>query len=900
MNKAKPSINMQLRLIFTIFSCLFLLGAQAQVYNQDFSTDNTCNQIDTIRPSANTASWRIYLGSGGNSLDTTNRWYISAREANIGEGLCGDGCTNSSSNNERTLHISTSADPKAQYQKDSITDLFVYAPNFSSLASGSTDMRIEFDYLEGGDTNDNATFVINVGAGFTSPSYTYELEKSAANGCGTGKARWIHKVIYLPAALNNQAQIGFGWRWVSNGDGNGTNPSFAVDNIEVFESDPLSIILASDTSICQGGSISFSDSSQGNPSAWAWDFGSTQTPSTSNSQNPGAVIFPNIGTYIVTLTTTNTNGTHDTTVNITVLNCVPPTPDFTVQDDDFDICQGQCIDFLDLSIPGTYGKGQWLWEFGTSQSPPTSTDQNPQDVCYPNTGVYNVTLTVTDTISGFDSVIVFQGAITVGECEVPAAAFDMDTNKICNNDFIEFYNLSTGEPDKLKWEFGANANPTLLEDFTDLVDTIQVFFPVPGIYTVTLTAWNGAGIDDTIGIFQTIEVIECVQPLPDFTASKRKICPGTIVVFEDLSGGPPTAWEWEFPGGIPSASVDQNPEVRYDSAGIYPVLLTVKNVNGDSSITEIAFITVDSCLPPLPRFEIESDSICRGSCVQFFNTSLRADSIFWIFWWHPYPDSLDTIIARTLGGDTTDTFYIAEDYFPMFINDSGIVDTIFMEQDPIYCFNDSGVVGVQLFAFNEYDVAIENKQDVAVLSIGGAYPELKSGPDKYVRIDNINSRFYLEDTAKFDPVGTGQFFRWFPDEGLSCYDCPDPIIYPTETRKYFITNYDEYNCQVYDSVIVFVQNNYYVGIPNIFSPNGDNNNDVLWVRGNGIADDGYVMRVWNRYGEKIFESYTQNEGWDGNFKGTPAAMGAYTYYVKVTFLDGTVKELSGNVTLVRH
>jgi len=115
-----------------------------------------------------------------------------------------------------------------------------------------------------------------------------------------------------------------------------------------------------------------------------------------------------------------------------------------------------------------------------------------------------------------------------------------------------------------------------------------------------------------------------------------------------------------------------------------------------------------------------------------------------------------------------------------------------------------------------------------------------------------------------------------------------------------MTNYDDYGCQVFDSVIVFVENSYYAGIPNIFSPNGDNNNDVLWVRGNGIADDGFVMRIWNRYGELVFESYDQNKGWNGNFKGAPSPMGAYTYFVKVTFLDGTVDEMKGNVTIVRY
>ena len=251
-------------------------------------------------------------------------------------------------------------------------------------------------------------------------------------------------------------------------------------------------------------------------------------------------------------------------------------------------------------------------------------------------------------------------------------------------------------------------------------------------------------------------------------------------------------------------------------------------------------------------------------------------------------------------GDTVDTFYTATDFYPMFIGADSIVDTIFMEQDPIYCFNDSGVVGVQLFAFNDYDVAIENAQDVPILNIGGVHPTMKPGPDKFVRIDNIDSRFYLDDTVKFEAEGTGPFWSWFPEKDLSCYDCPDPIIYPSETKKYIITNYDEYGCQAYDSVIVYVEESYYAGLPNIFSPNGDGNNDILFVRGNGISTQGFSFRVWNRYGETVYESFSQNDGWDGNYKGVPAPIGSYTFSVNLVFLDGTAEELKGNVTIVRY
>ena len=896
MNKAKRPTDWLFKLFFTLLFSLTLTAVDAQEYQEDFGTAAVCTDIDTVLPYGNTALWRVYYGAN-NSVDTTNRWFISARESNEGQSNCSDGCAGGGSL-DQTLHISTnsgSIDPSATYNTDSIADIWVYAPTFD-VTGTSGDIRIEFDYLEVGDSaDDNATFVVTVGSTFLTPNYgTFDLQKTNTTSCTNGE--WSHYVLFLDATVNTQTQLNLGFHWVNDGDGNGATRSFAVDNFEIYESDPKAGFDVSDSIICVDGTIDFSDTSLGNPNGWVWQFGGSAIPTAANTQNVNGVQFTSPGTHTITLTVGNNNGSNDTTLTIQVDSCYPPTPAFFTPDTS--LCQGQCISFADVSIPGAFGTGGWVWQF-QGATPNTSTDQNPQNICYPTTGIYNITLTVVDTLSGKDSTILFPQAISVGTCQIPVAAFITDTNRICNNDFVEFYSIATGNPDSIRWDFGTAANPSIYKASSDSADTVQVLFPTPGTYTITMTVWNGAGIDDTIGVFQTIIVDSCPPPIPDFTVSSRTICPGVAVVFEDLSQFA-TEWEWEFIGGIPSVSIEQNPEVRYDSAGIYPVTLIVKNVNGDSTLVQLEFIVVDSCLPPNPKFEVERDSICRGSCVKFINTSDRADSIFWIFWWHPDSLNSDTILTLNASGDTVDTFYTATDYYPMFIGTDSIVDTVFMEQDPIYCFNDSGVVGVQLFAFNEYDVAIENAQDVPILNIGGIYPKMKPGPDKYVRIDNIDSRFYLDDTVKFDAEGTGPYWSWFPEEDLSCYDCPNPIIHPNETKKYIITNYDDYGCQAYDSVIVFVEESYYAGIPNIFSPNGDNNNDILFVRGNGISSQGFVFRIWNRFGETVYESFSQNDGWDGKIKGVEAPIGSYTFSVKLVFLDGTTEELKGNVTIVRY
>ncbi|MCK9612345.1 MAG: gliding motility-associated C-terminal domain-containing protein [Bacteroidales bacterium] len=88
-----------------------------------------------------------------------------------------------------------------------------------------------------------------------------------------------------------------------------------------------------------------------------------------------------------------------------------------------------------------------------------------------------------------------------------------------------------------------------------------------------------------------------------------------------------------------------------------------------------------------------------------------------------------------------------------------------------------------------------------------------------------------------------------------------------------------------------------VYIPNIFSPNGDGNNDVLYVRSEHIKELNFS--IYNRWGEKVFESQNKNDGWDGNYKGKPCSVDVYVYHATIVFEDGTETSRKGNVTLVR-
>jgi len=88
-----------------------------------------------------------------------------------------------------------------------------------------------------------------------------------------------------------------------------------------------------------------------------------------------------------------------------------------------------------------------------------------------------------------------------------------------------------------------------------------------------------------------------------------------------------------------------------------------------------------------------------------------------------------------------------------------------------------------------------------------------------------------------------------------------------------------------------------VFVPNVFSPNNDGKNDLLYVYGNYI--DKVDMRIFNQWGQLIATINNKAQGWDGKHKGNPQPVGVYVYILKATLTDGRTVDLKGSITLVR-
>src|SRR5690554_721382 len=150
--------------------------------------------------------------------------------------------------------------------------------------------------------------------------------------------------------------------------------------------------------------------------------------------------------------------------------------------------------------------------------------------------------------------------------------------------------------------------------------------------------------------------------------------------------------------------------------------------------------------------------------------------------------------------------------------------------------------------------------------------------------------------STFTPPGST--ISWSPNENIDCLNCPNPVVTPNESTTYVVTVTSPDGCVSKDSVFIKIDNPCgEIKLPTVFSPNGDGLNDVFCVLGDCIHS--IRFQVFNRWGEKIFETEDSDICWDGTFKGEPVNTGMYIYKLIGVKKDGSTIEKTGNVNLVR-
>ncbi|MCB0706923.1 MAG: PKD domain-containing protein [Saprospiraceae bacterium] len=438
------------------------------------------------------------------------------------------------------------------------------------------------------------------------------------------------------------------------------------------------------SSVPTGLTIDFTNATS-NGNTYEWFFGDGNMSTLPNPSNTYATD----GVFDVTLIATNDCGS-DTIMQQVSAGGAPTAGFFGLNTE---ACVPQQVEFFDQSL-GTVESWEWAFPGG---NPNTSTDQNPV-VNYDTPGVYDVTLSVTNTLG--TSTLTETGFVIVGD--IPSADF---TVAVAGFQAV-FTNTSTNAND-FEWFFGdgnmsTQNNPTYS-------------YTMDGTYTVTLIASNDCGSDTT-----TQELTIATPPIAGFSATNTAGCAPLIVEYTNESSENVTGWAWEFPGGTPSASSDPNPIITYNTAGVYDATLTVSNSTGDQSITQFSLVVVDDI--PQAGFT----SVVLGSQADFTNTSTNANSYEWFF-----GDG-----NMSMATDPTYTYAMDGNYFVTLVatNDCGpdtTIQNVVIGTPPLAGFTVSNTSGCAPLEVSFADASSDNVSSWSWEFPGGT-PSASSDPNPII------------------------------------------------------------------------------------------------------------------------------------------------------------------------
>jgi len=167
----------------------------------------------------------------------------------------------------------------------------------------------------------------------------------------------------------------------------------------------------------------------------------------------------------------------------------------------------------------------------------------------------------------------------------------------------------------------------------------------------------------------------------------------------------------------------------------------------------------------------------------------------------------------------------------------------------------------------------------------------------------------LGDSIRLDVVQFGfgnPIYLWTDPlmNSLSCIDCEEPTAHPFDDVTYVLDLTEPSGCGATDDIKITVLKNRDIYAPNVFSPNADGLNDRFYLQ---AKNEVLVkrLRIYNRWGAIVFEQEENTPvnvpsiGWDGIFKGKLVNNGVFVWYAEVEFLDGVVKMLSGDLTVLK-
>ncbi len=399
-----------------------------------------------------------------------------------------------------------------------------------------------------------------------------------------------------------------------------------------------------------------------------------------------------------------------------------------------------------------------------------------------------------------------------------------------------------------------SSNPALtIDPITGIISGTPT---LQGIYAISVccTEWrNGNLINISRREFQ-VNVTNCSKavvadiPVLSHEPNTYQInCKDFRVTFQNNStGGFSYAWDFGVPGISSDVSNAENPTYIYPDTGTFIVKLVV---NPGSPCPD----SIERIVKIYPTFNGDFDFaglLCPGVPISFTDQS------------------------------TSTNFPI--NYWDWNFNDGNTSNL----QNPTNSFPNQGKrFNVQLISGNTRGCRDTTRKILDIPLV-----KLDAGNDTVI----VKNEF-----IQFNATGT-QTYNWSPPDFLDNPTVSNPSGFYSNSGEYLyiVSGVTDEGCPASDSIKVTVSEEPYLIIPNAFSPNGDGNNDVLRLLSSGFKRFNYY-RVYNRWGQQVFETTNVREGWDGKLKGTDQPISTYFWTVSAVDLDDNVKLFRGDVTLIR-
>ncbi|MBL7699679.1 MAG: gliding motility-associated C-terminal domain-containing protein [Chitinophagaceae bacterium] len=611
-------------------------------------------------------------------------------------------------------------------------------------------------------------------------------------------------------------------------------------------------------------------------------------------------IAPNkIGQYVVTVCIAEYRkgvliNTHRKDIHIKVSDCIPLN---AVLKPDYSYCDDFLVTFRNLQVNPT--GSVYTWDFGDGSTPESTTvpDGTLQHL-YADTGTYRVKLKVVLAGQCLDS--------TTTLARVYPGFFPGFTfNGACLYTPFEFNDTTKGKygpASKWTWNFG---DETTDGDTSHARNTTWKYNSL-GFKTVQLI------VGSTKGCIDTVPMIIEVKDKPDLTLpfTDTLICDIDTLQLRAIGDG---TFKWS-PTDSMLNSTSATPIVFPDKTTTYNVTMTENRcvANGSIRVRVVSFVTLNAG---------SDTTICTTDTIQL-NPQGDGLKYTWTATPSAYINDANTRMPLTTPLTNTNYHVISRIGKCFAEDDLNVVTIPYPEvdagRDAIICYDDTvmlnGYTNGSSFRWDP-PISIINRNTLApsvfplqtrTYTLLG-YDTLgcpKPGIDRVVV--SVRPEIVADagnDTAivKGQPLqlkGSGsEFFAWSPETGLNTTSKEDPIAVVDRNMSYVLKAYDANGCYDLDTMNVQVfQTAPDIFVPNAFAPDGRNRE--LRPKAVGISTLQY-FRVFNRWGQIVFQTTQFDKGWDGTVNGVRQANGTYVWMVRGTDYTGKIVTRKGTAVLIR-